>query len=179
MLRIKTSSRTSVLTTRALFLPPHPAAERQPATFHHCGTIQSRPANVDNTCHPAVASSACARVHHGAGVLRPSCMMSSRFLTKKKNQNPPSIPTLALVWLFAKIRGSKIIIDWHNTGYSILALRLGDEHILVKFARASVLLSPHSGSSCHSYTALSSGLKRILVVQPMLIYSLREPCARL
>ncbi|KAI0063161.1 hypothetical protein BV25DRAFT_1802708 [Artomyces pyxidatus] len=38
-------------------------------------------------------------------------------------QNPPSIPTLALVWLAARVRGSKVIIDWHNLGYSILALR--------------------------------------------------------
>ncbi|KAI5120229.1 hypothetical protein M0805_000043 [Coniferiporia weirii] len=50
-------------------------------------------------------------------------------------QNPPSIPTLALVQLVCKIRGSKLIIDWHNLGYSILALRLGNDHILVKVAR--------------------------------------------
>ncbi|KAF8588493.1 glycosyltransferase family 33 protein [Ramaria rubella] len=50
-------------------------------------------------------------------------------------QNPPSIPTLALVWLAGKLRGSKIIIDWHNLGYSILALKLGNNHILVKIAK--------------------------------------------
>ncbi|KAI0043879.1 glycosyltransferase family 33 protein [Auriscalpium vulgare] len=50
-------------------------------------------------------------------------------------QNPPSIPTLALVWLVGLVRGSKVIIDWHNLGYSILALRLGQNHILVKVAK--------------------------------------------
>jgi len=33
-----------------------------------------------------------------------------------------------------KLRGSKIIIDWHNLGYSILALKLGKRHPLVRLA---------------------------------------------
>ncbi|KDR85227.1 hypothetical protein GALMADRAFT_233953 [Galerina marginata CBS 339.88] len=50
-------------------------------------------------------------------------------------QNPPSIPTLALVQLVGRIRGSKVIIDWHNLGYTILAMKLGKEHILVRVAK--------------------------------------------
>ncbi|KAG2160192.1 glycosyltransferase family 33 protein [Suillus bovinus] len=50
-------------------------------------------------------------------------------------QNPPSIPTLALVWFIGGITGSKVIIDWHNLGYSILALKLGDNHLLVNIAK--------------------------------------------
>ncbi|KAG6869042.1 hypothetical protein C0993_004715 [Termitomyces sp. T159_Od127] len=49
-------------------------------------------------------------------------------------QNPPTIPTLAVIWLVGKMTGSKVIIDWHNLGYSILALRLGNEHPFVKTA---------------------------------------------
>ncbi|KAG6814421.1 hypothetical protein H0H92_007424 [Tricholoma furcatifolium] len=49
-------------------------------------------------------------------------------------QNPPTIPTLAVIWLVSKITGSKVIIDWHNLGYSILALKLGNEHPFVKIA---------------------------------------------
>ncbi|KAJ7171812.1 mannosyltransferase [Mycena crocata] len=53
-------------------------------------------------------------------------------------QNPPSIPTLAIVWVVGRIRGSKVIIDWHNLGYSILAMRFkgrGDRHPLVILAK--------------------------------------------
>ncbi|KAF8557404.1 glycosyltransferase family 33 protein [Imleria badia] len=50
-------------------------------------------------------------------------------------QNPPSIPTLALVWLVGRVRSSKIIIDWHNLGYSILVLKLGPSHPFVKIAK--------------------------------------------
>ncbi|KAG0703027.1 hypothetical protein DFH29DRAFT_918421 [Suillus ampliporus] len=38
----------------------------------------------------------------------------------------PSIPTLALVWLVGRMTGSKVVIDWHNFRYSILALKLGE-----------------------------------------------------
>ncbi|KZT24677.1 glycosyltransferase family 33 protein [Neolentinus lepideus HHB14362 ss-1] len=50
-------------------------------------------------------------------------------------QNPPSIPTLALVWFVGQWQGSKVIIDWHNLGYSILALKLGKSHPFVRLAR--------------------------------------------
>ncbi|KAI9572571.1 glycosyltransferase family 33 protein [Boletus coccyginus] len=50
-------------------------------------------------------------------------------------QNPPSIPSLALVWIAGRVRSSKIIIDWHNLGYSILALKLGTSHPFVKIAK--------------------------------------------
>ena len=30
--------------------------------------------------------------------------------------------------------GSRLVIDWHNTGASILALRLGERHIAVRLA---------------------------------------------
>jgi beta-1,4-mannosyltransferase len=49
-------------------------------------------------------------------------------------KNPPSIPTLALVRLVGWLRQSRVIIDWHNLGYTILALRLGQDHVLVQVA---------------------------------------------
>ncbi|KAJ5567824.1 hypothetical protein N7535_007130 [Penicillium sp. DV-2018c] len=49
-------------------------------------------------------------------------------------QNPPSIPTLALASIVCFLRQTKLIIDWHNFGYSILALKLGQSHPLVKLS---------------------------------------------
>lgn len=50
-------------------------------------------------------------------------------------QNPPSIPTLGLVYFFSKLSGSKFIIDWHNYGFTILALKNGPKHLLVKICK--------------------------------------------
>lgn len=40
--------------------------------------------------------------------------------------------------LASRIRGSKVIIDWHNTGYSVLALRLGRNSPIVRIAKGYV-----------------------------------------
>ena len=49
-------------------------------------------------------------------------------------QNPPSIPTLFIVWIVSRLQGARFIIDWHNFGYAfiasytIMALSLGMNH---------------------------------------------------
>jgi beta-1,4-mannosyltransferase len=50
-------------------------------------------------------------------------------------QNPPSFPTLLAAALAGKWLRAKVIVDWHNYGFSLLALRLGDRHWLVRLAR--------------------------------------------
>ena len=50
-------------------------------------------------------------------------------------QNPPSIPTLFIAQIICFLRHTRLVIDWHNFGYSILALRLGNAHPLVHVSR--------------------------------------------
>ena len=87
---------------------------------------------------------------------------------KEIAKNPPSIPTLALVWLVGTLRGSKVIIDWHNLGYSILALKLGPDHIFVKLARMSI--RPPFPTQV-AKLRLPSGLRQILVGSRMHTFS--------
>ena len=49
-------------------------------------------------------------------------------------QNPPSIPTLFIAQIICFLRNTRLIIDWHNFGYSILALKLGHRHPLVRIS---------------------------------------------
>ncbi|KAI9286583.1 hypothetical protein BC943DRAFT_320994 [Umbelopsis sp. AD052] len=50
-------------------------------------------------------------------------------------QNPPSIPTLAIAQLISWTRNAWLIIDWHNFGYSMLAMKFGKDHKVVQFAK--------------------------------------------
>ncbi|KIW80623.1 hypothetical protein Z517_07239 [Fonsecaea pedrosoi CBS 271.37] len=50
-------------------------------------------------------------------------------------QNPPSIPTLLVVTAVCFFRRTRLIVDWHNFGYSILALKLGADHPLVAISK--------------------------------------------
>ena len=50
-------------------------------------------------------------------------------------QNPPAIPTLFIALLVARLRAAKLVIDWHNFGYTMLALKVGQKHPAVRLAR--------------------------------------------
>lgn len=50
-------------------------------------------------------------------------------------QTPPALPTLPVALMAARLRGAKLIVDWHNLGWTVLALRLGASHPLVRFTR--------------------------------------------
>jgi beta-1,4-mannosyltransferase len=52
-------------------------------------------------------------------------------------QNPPALPTLAAAWAAARIRGARLVIDWHNLSHTMLAVRLGEEHRAVRALRRS------------------------------------------
>ncbi|TRY62632.1 hypothetical protein TCAL_08693 [Tigriopus californicus] len=50
-------------------------------------------------------------------------------------QNPPTIPCLPVCYFYSKLLGSKLVIDWHNYGHSILAMSLAENHPLLKLAK--------------------------------------------
>lgn len=50
-------------------------------------------------------------------------------------QNPPAIPALFVCSLYCAMVRSKLIVDWHNYTYSILALNSSPNGKLVRFAR--------------------------------------------
>lgn len=50
-------------------------------------------------------------------------------------QTPPAIPALAVALLAARLRSARLVIDWHNFGYTMLALGVGRDHPAVRAAR--------------------------------------------
>lgn len=52
----------------------------------------------------------------------PGNCTSFNFIAESNSaQNPPSIPTFHVALIVSLIRGSKVIVDWHNYGHTILA----------------------------------------------------------
>ena len=49
-------------------------------------------------------------------------------------KNPPAIPTLAISVFLCQLRQVRLVIDWHNLGFSILALKLGRGHPIVRLS---------------------------------------------
>ena len=47
-------------------------------------------------------------------------------------QNPPSVPTLAVAWPAAHLRGARLVIDWHNLSHTVPAVSLGEQHRAVR-----------------------------------------------
>jgi beta-1,4-mannosyltransferase len=52
-------------------------------------------------------------------------------------QNPPSVPTLIAVKWASSWRRAAFVVDWHNFGYTLLALSLGRNNLLVSLYRWS------------------------------------------
>lgn len=50
-------------------------------------------------------------------------------------QNPPSIPTLAIAAFTCALRNTRLMIDWHNYGWTILAGTRGAAHPFVRVSR--------------------------------------------
>ncbi|KAI9637249.1 glycosyl transferases group 1-domain-containing protein [Dioszegia hungarica] len=88
-------------------------------------------------------------------------------------QNPPSIPTLMLAQILCSLTGSKLVIDWHNEGWSILGMRVGRGSPLVKVAK---WMEGFFGQVAHAHlfvtNALLTHLKKEfdLFGQPAVLY---------
>jgi len=50
-------------------------------------------------------------------------------------QTPPGVPTLPTLWLYCTIKGSQLVVDWHNYSHTILSLALPTSHPMVFFTK--------------------------------------------
>ena len=74
-------------------------------------------------------------------------------------QNPPSIPVFLVAALITFFRNTRLVIDWHNTAYSILGLRLGPSHPAVTLAAYYEGLFARTASA---HFAVTHAMKRLL-----------------
>lgn len=76
-----------------------------------------------------------------------------------ETKNPPSIPTLPVLWLYCLFTRIDLIIDWHNYGFTILALTLGENHRLVSLCRWT---EGYFGSKAKYHFCVTKSLKNDL-----------------
>ncbi len=72
--------------------------------------------------------------------LRRSWQIASRLLRLPRPdvilvQTPPATPTLAVVWMVARLRRARLVIDWQNLAHMERAARVGDQHRRVRSLR--------------------------------------------
>jgi beta-1,4-mannosyltransferase len=74
-------------------------------------------------------------------------------------QNPPAIPTLLVALGAARLRGGRLVVDWHNLSWAVLALALGARHPLVALARSFETVL---GRRADAHLSVSEALRRAL-----------------
>ncbi|TKY88976.1 hypothetical protein EX895_002217 [Sporisorium graminicola] len=74
-------------------------------------------------------------------------------------QTPPALPTLLVVKAAAALVKARVIIDWHNLAYTILALRLGGKSKLVRLAER---LEQWSGRKAYAHLFVTEAMKNHL-----------------
>ena len=86
-------------------------------------------------------------------------------------QNPPSTPTLAVSWLVARMRGARLVIDWHNLSHTILAVPLGDQHRAVRaLARSERRWGRRADGHLAVSRALADWLQREWKIKATVLY---------
>lgn len=74
-------------------------------------------------------------------------------------QNPPGIPALPLMLICARLRSARLIVDWHNFGYTVLALKLPPRSLAVRLTR---WLERTLGRRADGHLCVSEAMRREL-----------------
>ena len=86
-------------------------------------------------------------------------------------QNPPAVPTLGVAWLVAKLRGARLVIDWHNLSHSVAAISLGERHRAVRaLARSEKRWARKAAAHLAVSQAMADWLQRDYGVRATVVY---------
>lgn len=86
-------------------------------------------------------------------------------------QNPPAFPTLSIASLVARLRGARVVIDWHNLSHTIAAVKLGEGHRAVKsIARSERRWAKRTAVHLTVSKALAEWLSREYGIKATVVY---------
>ena len=86
------------------------------------------------------------------------------FVLSEIAQNPPSVPALAVCHFYCNIlhwlKRPKLVVDWHNYGYTILSMALGSGHFLVRMSkRIEAFFGPRASAAFCVSKAMKKNLE--------------------
>lgn len=67
-------------------------------------------------------------------------------------QTPPGVPTLPALWFYCLLKGTRLVVDFHNYSHTILSLSCGPGHPLVQLTRVLEQLFARSASAAFCVT---------------------------
>jgi beta-1,4-mannosyltransferase len=86
-------------------------------------------------------------------------------------QNPPAVPSLSMAWLAARLRGARVVIDWHNLSHTVAAVKVGEGHRAVKsLARGERRWARRADGHLAVSQAMGDWLAREYRVKPVVVY---------
>ena len=85
-------------------------------------------------------------------------------------QTPPSVPAGPLAWAVARARGARMVLDWHNLGWTILALKIGDTRSVAALRAAERWLGGRADAHLCVSRSLRDHLARTLGVDAAVVY---------
>jgi beta-1,4-mannosyltransferase len=92
-------------------------------------------------------------------------------------QTPPAVPTLLAALAAARVRRARLVVDWHNFGWAMLALRMSARHPIVRVARAwERLLGPRADAHLCVSQAMADELARAFGIHAVVLRD--RPAAR-
>ena len=65
------------------------------------------------------------------------------------------MPALPVLWLYCAVKGTRLVVDWHNYSHTILALNLHPRHPLVSLTRWLERLAASTASSAFCVTKVN------------------------
>ncbi|XP_064546649.1 chitobiosyldiphosphodolichol beta-mannosyltransferase [Drosophila montana] len=76
-------------------------------------------------------------------------------------QNPPGIPTLVVCYFYCALTRTKLVIDWHNYSYTVLALGMagGEQSRLIRLTKR---LERYFGAKAHTHFCVTKAMKEDL-----------------
>lgn len=77
-------------------------------------------------------------------------------------QNPPSIPTLGICYLYSLMVRCKFIIDWHNYGHTIMTLSASPRDPIVRLAKKIEIFF---GKRSHENLCVTEAMREDLLEQ--------------